>query len=303
MDLRYLRYFVAVAEEMNFTHAAERLHTVQPSLSRQIQRLEEIVGTPLFKRDRHGLKLTEAGRIFLDESRAILQHMERAIDLARQGARAEAGHISMGFIVGTELKILSKILPALREHYPEMRTSHVALGESDLVDALETGKVNVAFLSGPIENPNIHSEVILRHKLVVVLPATHPLIKLRAIPLSKLASMTWIRPTNRDSRFVHTLLEIMRRGGVTFTSTIEHDNVLSALHTVGLGLGFAIIPDYQKDILPRSIAARPLDLDPPPTLNLLMAHRKDDRTPALAYFLATARDCWEDDRVQSTTVV
>lgn len=299
MDLRYLRYFVAVAEEMNFTHAAERLHTVQPSLSRQIQRLEEIVGTPLFKRDRHGLKLTEAGRIFLDESRAILDHMERAITLARQGARAEAGHISMGFIVGTEMKILSKILPTLRERYPEMKTSHVALSEAELLDALEQGRVNVAFLTGPIQIPNIQSEVILRHKLVVVLSASHPLSKLRAIPLGRLANIPWVRPSEKDSRFLKLVLDIAAREDVRFTSTIEHDNVLSALHTVGLGLGFALVPDYQREILPRSIVGRPLDLDPQPTLDLSMAYRRDDRTPALAFFLATARECWEAPSVLS----
>ena len=299
MDLRYLRYFVAVAEEMNFTHAAERLHTVQPSLSRQIQRLEEIVGTPLFKRDRHGLKLTEAGRIFLNESRAILERMEQAITLACQGARAEAGHISMGFIVGTEMRIMSKFLPTLKERYPEMRTSHVALVESELVDALEQGKVNVAFLSGPVQSATVTSEVLFYQKLVAVVPAAHPLSKLRAVPLAKLAALPWVRPSSRDSRFLKKVTEVCEHEGVRFSSTIEHDNVLSALHTVGLGLGFAIVPDYQREILPRSIVARPLDVFTQPTIDVCMAYRKDDRTPALAYFVSTVRECTKDETTEA----
>jgi LysR family transcriptional regulator, hca operon transcriptional activator len=296
MDLRYLRYFVAVAEEMNFTHAAERLHTVQPSLSRQIQRLEEIVGTPLFKRDRHGLKLTEAGRIFLDESRSILKQMDHAITLARQGARAEAGHISMGFIAGTEMRILSKFLPTLKQRYPEMQSSFQALVETELLEGLEQGKVNVAFLTGPIFGPNIVSEPVFRQRLVVVLPASHPLAKMRRIPLDRLASMTWIRPSNKDSHFVSSLIEIAERAGVHFKSFIEHDNVLSALHAVGLGMGFALIPDYQREFVPSSIITRPLDLEPQPTLELHMAYRKDDRTPAMAFFLGIVRECMGKDQ-------
>jgi LysR family hca operon transcriptional activator len=289
MDLRYLRYFVAVAEEMNFTHAAERLHTVQPSLSRQIQRLEEMVGTPLFRRNRHGLKLTEAGRIFLDESRAILQQMDRAIASARQGARAEAGHISMGFIVGTEMRIVSKFLPTLKVRCPEMKISFHTLGESELIEALENEKINVAFTGGVTTNPGIASEVVLRQRIVVLLPAAHPLARTRKIAMASLADMCWIRPS--DPTYVQSLTAIATREGVSFSSAIENDNVLSAIHAVGLGLGFAFVPDYQRDILPSSIVARPLSIEPPPTIDVSMAYRKDDRTPALAFFLSIVREC------------
>ncbi|HYD16763.1 MAG TPA: LysR substrate-binding domain-containing protein [Candidatus Nanoarchaeia archaeon] len=293
MDLRYLRYFVVVAEEANFTHAAQRLHTVQPSLSRQIQRLEEIIGTPLFKRikrDRNCLRLTEAGRVFLDQSRAILEQVDKAIDLARQRARDEAGHLSLGFIRGSEMKILSGILPTLKERHPEMKISHSTLSEADLLDALEEGDVQVAFLSGPVDSPTLNSEIILRHRLLVVLPNAHPLSKLRTIQLRRLADMTLIRPIDDDSRFVQILHSIAATEGVEFSSTIKHDNVLSALHSVGLGLGFALVPDYHSEILPRNIVALPLDMHPQPMLEIAMAHRKDDRTPALAYFLSTVRE-------------
>jgi LysR family transcriptional regulator, hca operon transcriptional activator len=292
MDLRYLRYFIAVAEEMNFTRAAERLHTVQPSLSRQIRRLEEIVGTSLFNRDRHEMELTEAGRIFLYESRAILLHVDRAIMLARQGARAEAGHIVVGFILGTETRIFPKLLPALKKHCPEMQVSYRAMVESDLMTALEEEEINVAFLPGPIENDALCSDVILRQRLVAVLPTTHPLAKLKRIPVSRLASVPIVRPSQAASpKYLNCVNGIAERAGIQFTSMIEHENVLSALHAVGLGLGFCIIPDYQKDILPGSVVARPLDLEPQPTFDLLMAYRKHDRTPALVYFLGIVKEC------------
>jgi LysR family hca operon transcriptional activator len=292
MDLRYLRYFIAVAEEMNFTRAAERLHTVQPSLSRQIRRLEEIVGTPLFHRDKHAMELTEAGRIFLDESRAILQHVNHAITLARQGARAEAGHIAVGFILGTETRIFSDLLPALKQRCPEMQIAYHAMTESELMAALEDQEINVAFLPGPIENAWVCSEVILRQRLVAVLPAAHPLAKLKRIPLARLATVPIIGPSrNANPKYVNCVNEIARRAGVQFTSAVEHDNVLSGLHAVSLGLGFCLIPDYQKEILPGSVVARHLDLDPQPSIDLLMAYRKDDRTPAVAFFLSVVREC------------
>ena len=138
MDLRYLRFFIAVAEEMNFTRAAERLHTVQPSVSRQIHRLEEIVGTPLFHRDRHKLSLTPAGRVFLAESRAVLEQVNRAIELARQSARADVGQVAIGFILGTESQIFPRIVPALRQRYPDIELSYKALTEHEQLKALES---------------------------------------------------------------------------------------------------------------------------------------------------------------------
>jgi LysR family transcriptional regulator, hca operon transcriptional activator len=295
MDLRYLRYFIAVAEEMNFTRAAERLHTVQPSLSRQIRRLEEIVGAPLFIRNRHELEITEAGRIFLDESRAILQQMNRAIMLARQGARAEAGQISIGFIFGTDTStIFSRLLPALKQRCPEMQVSYKGMTETELFEKLEEQEINVAIGPGPVELPGVSSEVIVRQKIVVVLPSTHPLAKLKKIPAAKLASEPIIGPSHAaNPKFRKFLQSIGETAGVTFTTAVERDNVLSALHAVGLGLGVVLVPDYQKSILPGSVVARPLDLDPQPMHELLMHYHRSDRNPALAYFLSIMRECME----------
>jgi LysR family hca operon transcriptional activator len=296
MDLRYLRYFIAVAEEMSLTRAAERLHTVQPSLSRQIRRLEEIVGTPLFNHDRRGLELTEAGRIFLGEAREILHQMNRSIMLARQGSRAEARHIAVGFISGNETQIFSRLLPPLRQRYPEMQLSYHAMSESALIVALEESEIDVAFLAGPIEIPGIHSEVFLRQKIAVVLPSQHPLAKLKKISLAQLAAMPMVLPSSQNSpRYLNSIHAITAQAGVPFSSTVEFDNVLSALHAVRLGLGFGLLPEDQQEILPGSIVARPLDLDPQPTIDLLIAYRRDYRNLALVYLLRTVREAAESE--------
>jgi LysR family hca operon transcriptional activator len=296
MDLRYLRYFIAVAEEMSLTRAAERLHTVQPSLSRQIRRLEEIVGTPLFNHDRRGLELTEAGRIFLGEAREILRQMNRSIMLARQGSRAEARHIAAGFISGNEAQIFSRLLPPLRRRYPELQISYHAMSEPALIVALEESEIDVAFLAGPIESPAIHSEVFLRQKIAVVLPSLHPLAKQKKISLAELASMPMIVPSPQNSpRYLNSIHAITAQAGVEFSSTVEFDNVLSALHAVRLGLGFCLLPEDQMGILPGSIVARPLDLDPEPSIDLLIAYRRDYRNLALVYLLRTVRETVEND--------
>ena len=300
MDLRYLRYFIAVAEEMSLTRAAERLHTVQPSLSRQIRRLEEIVGTPLFNHDRRGLELTEAGRIFLGEAREILHQMNRSILLARQGSRAESQHIAVGFISGNETQIFSRLLPPLRQRYPEMQISYHAMNESELIVGIEESEIDVAFLAGPIESPGIHSEVFIRQKIAVILPSTHPLAKLKKISLAQLESMPMVVPSPQKSpRYLNSVNSITAQSGVQFGPTVEFDNVLSALHAVRLGLGFCLLPEDQKGILPGSIVARPLDIDPQPSIDLLIAYRRDYRNLALVYLLRTVRETADSEEQKS----
>ena len=292
MDLRYLRFFIAVAEEMNVTRAAERLHTVQPSVSRQIHRLEEIVGTPLFHRERHRLDLTEAGAVFLKESRAILEQVNHAIALARQTARTNATRVSIGFILGTESPIFSRLVPTLRERYPEMQLSYRSLSEPQLIDALENRTINAAFCAGPIDHPSIATECILRQKLVVVLPTDHPLAKLKRIPIARLAELPLVMPSPTASpNYLAFINQIARTAGVQFKSWVEHDNVLAALNSVVLGAGACLIPDYQKGYLPNRLIARSLEIEPQPTVDLLIAYRKDDKLPGLASFLSVVREC------------
>jgi len=287
MDHRYLRYFIAVAEELSFTRAAERLHTVQPSLSQQIRRLEEIVGTPLFHRDKHRLQLTEAGRIFLQESRAILQYTDRAIALARQAARAEAGYMTIGFVPGTEGKIFPRILPILRAKYPDIELSLRSLTSPQQLEALQNHEINVGFLRPPVDDPEIQSQVIFRNKIVAALPANHSLAKLKRVPVRSLVALPLLQVSRSTAPLLHDkTLEIAEKAGVKFNSILPAENVLMSLSEVASGLGFCLLPDYVREILPPNVIVRQLDCDPEPDIPLLVAHRKDDRLPALAFFLS-----------------
>jgi LysR family transcriptional regulator, hca operon transcriptional activator len=287
MDHRYLRYFIAVAEELSFTRAAERLHTVQPSLSQQIKKLEEIVSTPLFHRDTRHIELTEAGRVFLEEARAILRYTDHAIALARQAAHAEAGHIMIGFLPGAEAKIFPNVLPTLRHRCPNLQVSLRSLASPEQITALQNHLINVGFLRGPIEDSEIAWEPILRERIMAVLPAQHPLAKFERVPVPLLTEVPLVMVTREKAPVIHDRTnEIAKRAGVQFHPAIDTDNVLATLNTVGSGLGFSLLPDYVQSILPQTVVARPLALEPEPEIDLLVAYRKDDRLPALPLFLS-----------------
>jgi len=291
MDQRYLRYFVAVAEEMSFTRAAERLHTVQPSLSQQIRRLEEIVGTQLFYRQKRRLQLTEAGRIFLQESRNILQYTDHAIALARQAARAEAGFMTIGFIPGAEGEIFPRILPILRGKYPDIELSLRSLTTPEQLEALQNREINVGFLRPPIDNPDIAFETVLREKIVVAVKSNHRLAKHKRIPVRALAAVPFLEVSREIAPLLHDMSkEIAVKAGVTFNSILPADNVLTSLSEVASGLGFCLLPEYVRKILPHNVVVRPLDCAPEPDIPLLVAYRKDDRLPALVFFLSLLRE-------------
>lgn len=289
---RHLRYFIAVAQDLSFTRAAERLHIVQPSLSQQIQRLEEIVGTPLFYRSKHHVELTEAGRVFLQQAQEILEVTDRAFTTARKAARAEIGQLIIGFVPGTERDIFPRILPELKERCPDIELSLRGMSSPDQIAALLSSEIHVGFLRGPINDDQLAHEVVLRQRIVVALPANHPAAKLARIPLSVLASMPVVRVSLKNAPALEKITaELEVQAGVRFRTAINSENILTTLTAVGSGLGFSFLPDYGRHIAPSTVTVVPLDLENPPELELLIAYRKDGRLPAVAFFLNLLRDC------------
>lgn len=290
LDHRYLKYFIAVAEELSFTRAAERLNTVQPAVSQQIRRLELIVGTPLFQRDKHHVQLTEAGRMFLGEARAILLHGIRAISMARRAARAEAGQITVGLLPGTEGRILSCIQPALQTRHPDIELLIRSLTSPQQVTALLQHEIDVGFLRGPVDVEEIRSEVFLREPIVAVVPANHPFAAMERISLQTLSALPMIHVVRTSAPALHDIANrLSKQAGVRFRIGLATETVLATLNAVGSGLGFSLQPEYVKHIVPETVVARPLDIDPAPQFDLLMAYREDNDLPFLAPFLALLR--------------
>ncbi len=290
MELRLLRYFIAVAEELSFTRAAERLRIAQPSLSQQIRQLEGLIGTPLLLRNKHRLVLTEPGRIFLREARNVLTCMNRAVELARQAARAEAGVMTIAMVPGPEGKMFSTVLSTLLRNYPNIQILLRSLTSPEQVTALKKGEINVGFLRGPVEDEEIDSEVLVREDVIVVLPARHALARKKRIPVQELAAVPLVHVARAIAPALHDMVDkIAADAGVRFQSILEAESITTILNAVASGLGFCLHGEYVKRIAPKGVVIRHLDLNPVPKLELVVAYRKDDKLPALAFFLELLR--------------
>jgi LysR family hca operon transcriptional activator len=291
MELRLFRYFVAVAEELNVTRAAEQLHTAQPSLSQQIRQLESIVGTPLFLRDKHRLQLTEAGRVLLPAAKSVLSATEDALAAARAVARSAEWTISLGMVPGPEGKIFSYILPILLRNHPDLQLLLKTMTAPEQLHALQRREISAGFLRGPINSPEIASEVYMREEVVAVIPQDSPLAEFDRIPVSELARLKLISISAEIAPAVHEVAEeIERRSGVKFTRGFNTENLMTSLNAVASGFGFCFFSVYVDEIVPKGVVTRPLDMDPPPMLDLLFAYRSDDTLPALARVVSLVRD-------------
>jgi LysR family hca operon transcriptional activator len=292
MDLRYLRYFIAVAEELSFTRAAQVVHTAQPSLSQQIRKLEDgILQTPLFRRDKHHVELTEAGRVFLPEAKSILAAMDRAVSLARYAALSASGRLVIGFIPGTEGAVLAKVLPALRTVHPETQVFLRDLNSRDQILALRNKEIDAGFLRGPCEGPDLSWELVLLDSVIAAVPAAHPLAKLGRIPIALLSELPLVRVARESSAVVHNLANrITAQSGVSFLPGPETDGILSTLSAEAAGMGFAFLPGYADRIKPAGVSVLPLEMEDPPQIELYVAYRKDDPNPGLQGFLTLLRE-------------
>jgi LysR family hca operon transcriptional activator len=296
IELRHLRYFVAVAEEMNITRAAHKLHTAQPSLSRQVRQLEEMIRAPLLLRQGHHVELTAAGRSLLTEARRLLQDLESTIEATRQIASSESGSITVAFFPGSDGKVFSRITTFVSFKSGGLKLILRSLRSAEQIEALQKRAIHAGFLRGPIDDPEIAWRVLRSDTLVVVLPAGHPLAKLKKIPLAKLAGIPLVELSRTGPRrFLEAISAIAYEQGIVFQTGLKTDNMLETLAAVGAGLGFSFLPDYIVQMAPRTVITRPLAGDSIPKVDLLLAYRRDNKTPQLAKFLELVDECFAKD--------
>jgi LysR family hca operon transcriptional activator len=276
MELRHLRYFVAVAEELNFTRAAQRLHTAQPSLSQQIQDLEQEVGVPLFIRTKRSVKLTAAGTAFLDEARLTLAQARRAIANARQAAQADERTLVLGFGPPAEIKLFPGTLTSLRASFPKLRLEFRSMTTLEQREALLHSEIDLAFLRPPIHEPSLEAIPVLREQLVAVLPADHPLAGEGPLDFAELSGYPFIEASPLHSSNLFNLVRAAaQERGVQLNPIQQVVNVLTMLALISLGEGYTLLPDYAESLVFRNVTTRRLT---PPAIeaDLLMAWRKGD---------------------------
>jgi DNA-binding transcriptional LysR family regulator len=214
MELRHLKYFIAVAEELNFRRAAERLHMEQPPLSRQIRQLEEELSVELFLRSTQGVFLTEAGQAFLGEARLTLAQAERSAQVAKQFNDVQRKKLTIGFSICVFDRLLAQIVQTFRETSPEVAIELKEMHTTPQIKALLSGEIDVGFVFLPVDQPDILTEVVLHESLVIALPEAHPLASLPTIPLSLLADEPFIIfPRSVRPDFYDLIIRLCQQAG------------------------------------------------------------------------------------------
>jgi DNA-binding transcriptional LysR family regulator len=245
MELRHLRYFVAVAETENVTRAATKLHVSQPALSRQIHDLEDEIGFPLLERSAKSVRLTEAGRTFLIEARAVLQRAEEAVAAARAKAGGMSGEIQVGYAPSLTVQILPQALRIFQAEFPGVRVMLHDLSTEEMLTQLHGGKLQLALMVQPTKKTlrGLRFEELARYPLQVAVAPTHPLAKSRSISLEKVAGERLIGYTQKDYPEYHDeVAALFKTVGRKPQITQEHDGVTSLIAAVESGRGIALVP-------------------------------------------------------------
>jgi LysR family transcriptional regulator, hca operon transcriptional activator len=286
MELRHIRYFVAVAEEGSLTVAAERrLHTSQPSLSRQIRDLEYEVGVPLLTRSVHGVELTPAGKAFLDHARLALVQVEAAREAARRAAQPEKRQFALGFLTGQEMDWLPEAMHILRDELPNIDVTVSSEYSPNLADALARGRLDLAFMRREADVPDLVFTTVTREPLIVVLPSDHRLATHDSVDIGEIAGLPFITVSKTAPSLRLVIDDYIRRSGIAIAPAHEADNLAMAISLVASTRGVALLPRYARNFLPWSVVSRPIRGDLP-VIDLVIGHHKANTSPILRLFLS-----------------
>jgi len=286
VELRHLRYFVAVAEAGSLTVAAEqRLHTSQPSLSRQIRDLEEKVGAQLLTRRARGIDLTPAGLAFLDQARAILSHVDAAAESARRVAHPAKPCFTMGFLTGHELTWMPEALRILRDELPNIDVMISSQSSPLLAEGLSHGKIDAAFLRREKGSPGLAFRLLVKEPLMVILPSDHHLAALKTISPRDLVGETFVAVSNTAPVLRKIIDNYLKRSGVNITPTHEADHVTMGMSLIVSARGVGLLPAYAQNFLFSSVTSRPLK-GVAPTVDLVLGYKKSNQSSILKLFLS-----------------
>ncbi len=286
MELRHLRYFVAVAEAGSLTVAAEQeLHTSQPSLSRQIRDLEDDVGAQLLRRNARGIELTPAGQAFLEHARSVLTQVEAAAEAARRVAHPAKPRFAMGFLTGHELTWMPEALRILRDELPNIDVMISSQYSPLLASALAKGTVDAAFLRREKGMPGLAFRLLVKEPLMVILPGDHRLAALKAINPRDLIGETFVTVSDTAPVLRAVIDNYLKRSGINITPAHEADHVTMGISLIASTGGVGVLPAYIQNFLPPSVTSRPLKGDTP-TVDLVLGYRKSNQSPVLKLLLS-----------------
>lgn len=290
MELRQLRYFIAVAEEMNITRAAQRLHMTQPPLSRQLQLIEDEIGLPLFERGARPLKLTDAGRVLYAQARRVLEQADELAPLTRRLAQA-AERIVIGFVPSTLYGALPEVIRAFREAAPAVELSLIEMFTLEQLGALKGGRIDIGFGRLRFDDDRLVREVLVEERLIAALPDGHPLAAPDAsISLADIAGQTLIvYPSTPRPSFADQQLSALRDGGLASAAVHEVRELQTALGLVAAQVGVSLVPESVEGVRVKGVAYRRLP-EPVATSPIILSRRLHDESRATALFCSLARE-------------
>jgi DNA-binding transcriptional LysR family regulator len=286
MELRHLRYLVAVAEELHFGRAAIRLNISQPPLSQQIRQLEDELGVALFERNKRQVRLTEAGRRVVDEAYLVLGQIDHFTSVAAQAGGGEIGRLSVG-VPGGVSEILVKTLRLLAKQSPGVHIELQYMSTGTQIEALRDRRIGVGIVNLPVNEPSLALETIRSEPLWVALPRGHSLARHQRVPLTCLANEPMIFFPRRITPGLHDeITSVCRQAGFSLNVAHEVDSIVGAMTLASAGLGIAFCTPAFRKIWP-DIAFRPLE--PSMHLEQAVAYRREDQSPVLNTFLRLVR--------------
>jgi LysR family transcriptional regulator, hca operon transcriptional activator len=285
MELRHLRYFIAVAEAGSLTEAAERrLFTAQPSLSRQIRDLETHVGAQLFLRSVRGVELTAAGNAFLAHARLALMHVDAAVETARRAAQPERRSFTIGFQTGHEMNWLTPAMQLLHDELKEIEVTVSSDYSPDLAEALARGRLDLAFMRVEPKY-DLEYRVVDREPLIVLMPSDHRLTARSSVSPQALVGEIFIGGSNKAAVLQTVTEDYLRRSGIDLKLDHGVDNMAMAISLVASTRGVALMPEYAKNLLPPSVVSRPLEGEIP-TIEIAVGYSKSNTSPVLELFVS-----------------
>jgi DNA-binding transcriptional LysR family regulator len=290
MELRHLRYFVAVAEELHFGRAAARLGIAQPPLSQQIRQLEGELDVQLFARGGRRVDLTAAGRVYLAEAREILQRVARAGVAARRAARGETGTLAVGVVPSATYGLMPRVFRTFRERNPDVALSVAVMVTGTQVEAIRAGTLQLGFARPPFGDETLVAETVYEEPVTVVLPTGHPLAARRSLPLAALAAEPFVLfPRDLRPGWYDFVLGACRDAGFQPVVAEEAPELATAMALVAAGIGVTLVPASVKDLRRSGVEYREL-APPAPRTRLLALRRAGEPAPVVGRFLAVVRE-------------
>jgi len=285
MELRHLRYFIAVAEQLHFRHAAELVHVAQPALSQQIRQLEEEIGVTLFERSRHKVRLTPAGKAFYEYAQRILKQADQAVTEARKVESGDAGMIRIGYVSTAAIRVLPDAIKKLQRQVPaaEVELSELAAGEQ--IDRLYREQLDIGFVHAKLSQDILKTRVVARDRLIAAVPGACSLARCRRVDVKDLASWPAIMPAGHAiSGFYEHVRLAYQMAGVR-PERVHYTRLLqTGLLLVAAGVGVSLVPESFQAIHVRGVVYKRLRVEPPVS-ELVAAWRRDNDSPLLNRFV------------------